>query len=81
MMKEKQLCLDADLLICNSGVVWLWTVFSVLWMGSRYGINYSSPISRYAGDDKHLHHCVAAFISDVTPVGTPIGAHAARGFK
>ncbi|KAF8381877.1 hypothetical protein PRIPAC_71019, partial [Pristionchus pacificus] len=33
------------------------------------------------GDDKHLHHCVAAFISDVTPVGTPIGAHAARGFK
>lgn len=28
-----------------------------------------------------MHHCVAAFISDVAPVGTPIAAHAASGFK
>ncbi|CAI4227366.1 unnamed protein product [Auanema sp. JU1783] len=33
------------------------------------------------GDDEQLHHCVAAFISDVAPVGTPIAAHAAAGFK
>uniref|UniRef100_A0AC34F5T2 Acyl-CoA thioesterase n=1 Tax=Panagrolaimus sp. ES5 TaxID=591445 RepID=A0AC34F5T2_9BILA len=33
------------------------------------------------GDDKHLHHCVAAFISDIAPVGTPIVPHAACGFR
>jgi acyl-CoA thioesterase II len=33
------------------------------------------------GDDEHLHHCVAAFISDVAPVGTPLFAHAGAGFK
>ncbi|CAD5233660.1 unnamed protein product [Bursaphelenchus xylophilus] len=33
------------------------------------------------GDDEHLHHCVAAFISDVAPVGTPLFANAAAGFR
>uniref|UniRef100_A0A914CUG9 Peptidase S54 rhomboid domain-containing protein n=1 Tax=Acrobeloides nanus TaxID=290746 RepID=A0A914CUG9_9BILA len=33
------------------------------------------------GDDEHLHHCVAAFISDVAPIGTPLFAHAGAGFK
>ncbi|KAH7699696.1 Protein F25E2.3, partial [Aphelenchoides avenae] len=33
------------------------------------------------GEDEHLHHCVAAFISDVAPVGTPIAANAAAGFR
>ena len=28
-----------------------------------------------------VHQCVAAFISDVAPVGTPIAAHAASGFQ
>ncbi|CAJ0575835.1 unnamed protein product, partial [Mesorhabditis spiculigera] len=30
------------------------------------------------GEDEHLHHCIAAFISDIAPIGTPIGAHAAN---
>ena len=33
------------------------------------------------GSDEHLHHCVAAFISDVAPVGTPIVANASHGFR
>jgi len=33
------------------------------------------------GDDKYLHHCVAAFVSDIAPIGTPIAAHAAAGFR
>uniref|UniRef100_A0A7E4VF46 Acyl-CoA thioesterase II n=1 Tax=Panagrellus redivivus TaxID=6233 RepID=A0A7E4VF46_PANRE len=33
------------------------------------------------GNDDHLHHCVAAFISDVAPVGTPIIPHAGQGFR
>jgi acyl-CoA thioesterase-2 len=33
------------------------------------------------GPNASLHHCVAAFISDITPIGTPIGAHAGTGFQ
>lgn len=38
-------------------------------------------MNKFAGEDEHLHHCVAAFISDVAPVGTPIAANAAAGFR
>ena len=48
---------------------------------SESALERATFISQSAGDDDSLHHCVAAFISDVTPIGTPLGAHAAAGFK
>ncbi|CAJ0962258.1 unnamed protein product, partial [Mesorhabditis belari] len=33
------------------------------------------------GEVEHIHHCVAAFISDIAPIGTPIAIHAAKGFR
>jgi len=67
-------------------------MFGVKIINPRYYINMPTDqpmkfaiwvrsLTRLGDDERHLHHCVAAFISDVAPIGTPLCANSAAGFK
>lgn len=67
-------------------------MFGIKIINPRYYINmptdqpmkfaiWVKSLTHLGENERHLQHCVAAFISDVAPIGTPLCANSAAGFK